>query len=50
VVEEKLKVSKETEAKFSKSSAERDTFKAQVTTQQTKADSLLKKYLESLPK
>ncbi len=50
LVQEKLKVSKETEAKLSKSSAERDTFKAQVTTQQTKADSLLKKYLESLPK
>ena len=50
LVEEKLKVSKETEAKLSKSSTERDTFKAQVTTQQTKADSLLKKYLESLPK
>jgi hypothetical protein len=50
LVQEKLKVSKETEAKFSKSSAERDTFKAQVTTQRTKAASLLKKYLESLPK
>ena len=50
LVQEKLKVSKETEANFSKSSAERDTFKDQVTTQQTKADSLLKKYLESLPK
>jgi chromosome segregation ATPase len=50
VVEEKLKVSKQTEAQLSANSTVRDTCKAQVTTQQAKTDSLFKKYLESLPK
>jgi uncharacterized membrane-anchored protein YhcB (DUF1043 family) len=50
VVQEKLKVSKQTEAKLNENSTERDTFKAQVTNQQAKTDSLFKKYLEALPK
>jgi hypothetical protein len=50
VVEEKLKVSKQTEAKLGETTGVLDTFKVQVTAQQSKADSLFKKYLESLPK
>ena len=50
VVEEKLKVSKQTEAKLGETTAVLDTFKVQVTAQQAKADTLFKNYLESLPK
>ncbi|SVB43265.1 uncharacterized protein METZ01_LOCUS196119, partial [marine metagenome] len=50
VVEEKLKVSKQTETKLGETTGVLDTFKVQVTAQQTKSDSLFKKYLESLPK
>ena len=50
VVEQKLKVSKQTETKLGETTGVLDTFKVQVTAQQAKSDSLFKKYLESLPK
>ena len=50
MVEERLKTSKQTEAKLNETATERDTLQAKVTAQQSKADSLFKKYLESLPK
>jgi hypothetical protein len=50
VVEEKLKVSKQTETKLGETTGVLETFKVQVTAQQAKSDSLFKKYLESLPK
>ena len=50
VVEEKQSATNATQAKVAEANKARDTFKAKVNAQRAKAEALLKKYLETLPK
>ena len=50
IVEEKQATSKVTQGKFAKASESRNAFKAKVDGQKAKADALLNKYLDTLPK